>query len=103
MKVAVCPAVTVLPAGCVVIMGDCESDDGGGAWYPVPLKATETADPLEGVNVKVPLYDCAPEGAKVTEPVRLCPGQRMSGRGGPEKENCTADAKAPTIFTFLGV
>jgi hypothetical protein len=84
-------------------MGDCDSDDGGGTWYPVPLKATETADPLERVNVKVPLYDCAPDGVKVTEPVRLCPGQRMIGRRGPEKENCTADAKVLTIFNFLEV
>jgi hypothetical protein len=101
VKVAVCPAVTVSPAGCVVIMGDCESVDGGGAWYPVPLKATETPDPLERVNVKVPVYDCAPDGVKVTEPVRLCPGLRIIGRIGPEKENCAADSKVLTVFIFL--
>ena len=54
---------------------------------PVPLKAIEMVLPVDVVNCRVPEYAVAADGLKVTAPVRLCPGFKMTGKEGPKKTN----------------
>jgi hypothetical protein len=95
LNVAVCPAVIFAFAGCVEIVGATAL--GVVDPLPVPLSAMETVEPLDRLKISVPEYVCAADGLNVTEPVRLCPGFKLTGREGPEKENWATEEEALEI------
>ena len=95
LNVAVCPAAIFALAGCVEIVGATALGDVDP--LPVPLSATEVVEPLERMKISVPEYACAADGLNVTEPVRLWPGFKLTGKVGPEKENWATEEETLEI------
>jgi hypothetical protein len=65
-------------------------------------------EPLARLKIREPEYVCAAEGLNVTEPVRLWPGFRLTGKEVPEKENWAVEEKMLEIvmlcrFSFVKV
>lgn len=81
LNVAVCPTTTFALAGCDEILGATGPDV---ELVPVPLRATKVVEPVDRLNSSEPEYACAADGLNVTEPVRLWPGFRLTGKEGPE-------------------
>jgi hypothetical protein len=83
LNVAVWPEVIFALAGCEVMAGATDAL----LEIPVPLSETKTLRPFPRVISSVPVKACAAEGLKVTEPVKVWPAAKLTGKDGPEKEN----------------
>jgi hypothetical protein len=83
LKVAVWPAVIFALAGCEVMAGATDVL----LEVPVPLSETHILWPFPRIICSVPEKVCAADGLKVTEPVKVWPAAKLTGKEGPEKEN----------------